>query len=180
MGLGFAKSMLQVLNQRLAEKLVKSVFDALDANGKGDSSGGVGGFLATLFKGFASVNHAGGVIGQASGHAARAVMPMAFAGAQVLHGGGLAGMLSYNDLAPNERRAVLEVGEEVLPEDSPRHVKNYRGGGITMQTAITITGASGDEGQQRAAAGQIDGRIRNAIEQWAADQRRQGGILSGR
>jgi hypothetical protein len=117
--------------------------------------------------------HTGGVVGATSG-AGRAVDPSVFAFALRYHSGGVAG------LRPNEVPSILMAGEEVLTADDPRHVRNFRGGGVTMNTSITINGAGGDAQDQRAQINGLQQLMQTMIEQWATDQRRQGGILAGR
>lgn len=178
---GFAKAMLQVLNQRLATKLVDDMISAVQgassafknsggAGGTGEGSwwGAVANFIVGLF-------HTGGVIGRSMGSGARAISPLVFAGAQVLHAGGLVG------LASDERPVIAKVGEEMLTEDNPRHIKNWRGGagGVSVQANYTFQGSGGTEQDQRAAADELDRRMRATIEQWAGEQSRQGGIFSG-
>lgn len=70
----------------------------------------------------AGVFHGGGIVG---GNATmRSVSPAWFATAPRYHTGGIVG------LAPDERPAVLKVGEEVLPDTDPRHRANAgRSGG---------------------------------------------------
>lgn len=65
----------------------------------------------------ASVNHTGGIAGQSG--ARRNVPSAVFANAPRLHNGGIAG---------NEVPAILQRGEEVLPANDPRHIKNFGGG----------------------------------------------------
>lgn len=171
---GFAQAMLNVLSQRLAEKLVNSMVDAMssaNAGGSGGSSGG--GAWAAIATWVASLFHTGGVVGSGLAGMSRAVAPAVFAGAQVLHSGGLAG------LRANEVPAILERGEEVLTADDPRHVNNYSGGGLQVSMPITLSGAGGTAEDQRAAAAALQRQVLATVQQWAADQQRQGGIFSG-
>jgi len=181
MALGFARTMLNVLNQRLAERLVDQFTKSLQSANAGNTGGGNGSWWAALANWLATVFHSGGVVG-AGGGTVRAVSPLAFAGAQVLHGGGmvagLAGGLPLG-LKSNERAAILEVGEEVLRRDDPRHISNGGGAGVTINASFTFNGASGTEQDQRAAARELNQAVEGAVERWAARQQRQGGILSG-
>jgi len=168
---GVARAMLNIIAQRWAEKLANSLFGA---QGAGGSGGGV--FESFLSYIFAAVKHTGGVIGTGGG-AMRAVSPLLFAGAQVLHSGGLvtAGM----SLASNERPVIAEVGEEMLTTDNPRHIRNFKGHGVTMNTSITVNGATGTEQYQTDQLEVLQQMMLATVEDWAAKQRRQGGMLSG-
>lgn len=108
----FASSFLLSLAQMIAKV---AIFNALAGLGK------QGGFIGTLFSGFAKVNHTGGVVGVDG--ASRAVSPAWFNNAIRYHTGGIAG------LKPNEVPTILERGEEVLTADDPRHIAN--GGGMS-------------------------------------------------
>jgi hypothetical protein len=167
---GVARAMLNIIVQRWAEKLANSLFGA---QGAGGSGGGV--FETFLSYIFAAVKHTGGVIGSGGG-AMRAVSPLLFAGAQVLHSGGLvtAGM----SLASNERPVIAEVGEEMLTADNPRHIRNFKGHGVTMNTSITVNGATGAEQTQTDQLEVLQQMMLATVEDWAAKQRRQGGMLS--
>lgn len=177
---GFARAMLQVLNQRLAQKLVDDMISTVQkAASEFQNSGGAGGSSeGSAWGAFANflvgLMHTGGVIGSSLGSGARAISPLAFAGAQVLHGGGLVG------LASNERPIIAKVGEEMLTEDNPRHIKNWRGGagGVTVNASYTFQGGGGTEQDQRAAAQDLDRRMRATVETWAAEQSRQGGMFN--
>ena len=178
---GIAQQMLSLITARWGEKLANSLFGPNAGTNGASANGGQGfnwgAFLQSIF---ASVNHTGGVIG-AAGSTMRAVSPLVFAGAQVLHSGGLVteGQRSLG-LRPNEAAVIAEVGEEMLTEDNPRHIKNFRGGnGVVVQSSITVNGASGTEQQQLAEAERLQQMMRATVEQWAGEQRRQGGILAG-
>lgn len=164
---GVLKSMLNVINQRLGEQLANSLIA---------KDGGGGGYLQIFAKYLATLFHTGGVVGRSAGGMARAVSPLVFAGAQVLHAGGIAAPAG---LRSNERAAILEVGEEVLTEDNPRHINNYRSGGLSVQSSYTFNGSGGTERDQRQAAAELDQRMRAVVEQWAGENMRQGGRLSG-
>jgi hypothetical protein len=81
--------------------------------------------LSGVFSGaggiFASVLHAGGMVGSA-GHS-RMVPAMAFAAAPRMHGGGMAGL--HHDEVP----AILQRGERVL---SRREAQSYGAGGVNV------------------------------------------------
>ena len=181
---GFGKAILNLLNQRLAEKLVNLIAGSGGSGTKtaGTSGGGGGGDngLGAFVSWIVSLFHTGGVVGRGMSGMARSVAPLAFAGAQVLHSGGIAGMSSGLGLKSNERAAVLEVGEEVLTADDPRHINNFKGAGMQVSMGdVNISGAGGTEADQRRAAAQLQRQMVATIQQWAADQSRQGGIFSG-
>lgn len=95
----FLSAIAEVLVQMVALQVAKSLISA--------GSGGFGGFLF----------HSGGVVGASSGRS-RSNIGGSWLGAPKLHTGGGMG------LRPDEYKAVLQLGEEVLTEDDPRHVRN--------------------------------------------------------
>lgn len=105
-----AVTFIQSLARMAAEALAKRALLALAGGG----DGGLGGLLSSL------VAHSGAVVGGAGG-TRRSVSPLVFAGAPRYHSGGLVG------LAPDERPAILQTGEEVLSRGDPRNRAN--GGG---------------------------------------------------
>ncbi|MER9833442.1 phage tail length tape measure family protein [Mesorhizobium sp. M0145] len=108
----FFNALLQGIAEFLIEigkAIIKqALFNAISGAG---GSGGIGGFITSLF-------HGGGVVGSSSGSGSKAVNPMIFAGAQRFHGGGIAG------LGPNEVPIIALKDEEVITRDDPRHVSN--------------------------------------------------------
>lgn len=185
----FLGSWQEILNRRLAEKLINQAIDALSGfkvQGGGASGGILGAlvsFLGGLFSSGSGVSfqgvgaapyHTGGIVGR-DGGAMRRLAPWVFEGAQVLHSGGLAG------LSTNEVPAVLMKGEEVLTTDDPRHRANLRSGAggplvgnltVTVTTDSTGSGASDQQMGNRLAA-----LVRVAIERELANQMRPGGML---
>jgi len=102
------ESIAQVLIQLVALQIAKSVLGA-----------GSGGGLSFLF-------HDGGIVGGRGASRQRRTggSDVGWIGAPKFHGGGGLG------LRPDEYKAVLQRGEEVLTEDDPRHIRNIgRGGG---------------------------------------------------
>lgn len=164
--LGFAQAMLQVLQRRLAEQLVNQ-FDEVFKASQG------GGFFANAASFIASLFHRGGVVGQGG---QRASVPLAaFALAPRYHSGGIAG------LRPREVPAVLEMGEEVLTTDDPRHVKNGgRGGGPVVgnvNISVSVDSASSDAGSGQISA--VLGRVLSAkVAEAIQEQMRPGGVLA--
>lgn len=172
---GFARSMLDLISRRLAEKLVNDALKALEGAGQGGGGGSWWGTaLQWIGQLFVTSKHTGGVIDGARGNARR-VAPWIFQGAQVLHSGGLAGLMA------NEVPAILERGEEVLTADDPRHRNNLRGGvggpligNFNVSVNMDGVGAGqGDEGMAR----RLAAMLKNAIEQKLADEMRPGGML---
>lgn len=133
--------------QRVADKLIDMAVNDLFENafGKpgtsnsffgnlanGNSAGGL--FGGTLIPG---ILHNGGVIGN-DNYPHRVVPASAFANATSYHTGGIVGM------RPNERAAVLEVGEEVLTRRDPRHRANGGGSGVVIHMPVTIDATGAD------------------------------------
>lgn len=108
-------SFVDRIKRRSAEILTEGIFDRIAELLRG--SGGVGGAVGGIASFLAGIFHDGGVVGR--GGRSRRVPALAFAGAPRLHNGGL---------APNERAAVLQVGEEVITRRDPRHRDNFGGG----------------------------------------------------
>jgi phage-related minor tail protein len=171
---GVAQSMLNLITKRLGEQLVNSLFGS-GAGGASTGTTGFGTFLSSLF---ATVRHSGGVI-NGLGSAARAVSPLVFAGAQILHSGGIAGATSLG-LASNEVPAILQRGEEVLTANDPRHRNNYGGGPLIGNVNITVSldgGGAGDVTTEEAR--QLGAGLKTAVAQYVAEQMRPGGLLAG-
>lgn len=107
--LNFAADFLRQIAQMIIQQ---AIFNAISNMG----GGGIGGFVAGIFR------HNGGIV---NGSGMTGLVPSAaFAGAMRYHTGGIAG------LKPNEVPAILERGEEVLTRDDPRHRAN---GGTSQQ-----------------------------------------------
>ncbi|UDF35607.1 UNVERIFIED_ORG: tape measure protein [Shinella sp. XGS7] len=161
---GVARSALNLIGQRLGEQLAASLLP---------SGGGGGKWLASAASFLTSMFHQGGVVGKGGG---RMMAPLAaFVAAPRYHSGGIAG------LRPNEVPAVLERGEEVLTENSPRHIKNYRGG-VSMgdlNVSVTVEGTNYGKDPSRLAGNLAEG-IRRAVYDVLSDESREGGMLSAR
>lgn len=171
----FTKAMLNVLNQRLAEKLVKQFEDSVGTGG-----GGFLGFLAGLFgagsgsgaaPGYTgAVNfHSGGVVG--AGGVQRRVPTAAFAFAPRYHSGGIAG------LRPNEVPAILEEGERVFTKRQARSISGSVG---DINIGVTVNGADGSNDDRRAFGDELAQRIRGVTLDVIGEQKRQGGLLAAR
>lgn len=106
--LQFASDFLLKIAQMIAQQAILNALKAAS-----NSTGG--GFFVSAAQGAAGVNHTGGLAG---GNRTRAVAPGWFQNAVQYHTGGIAG------LKPNEVPAILERGEEILPEKDPRHRNN--------------------------------------------------------
>jgi hypothetical protein len=170
----YARSMLELLNKRIAEKLVGAAFKALEAFAQqNQGGGGFYGVLAQIAGALVTTKHSGGLIDGAV-TAGRTVAPWVFSAAQVLHSGGIAG------LAPDEQPAILRKGEEVLTEDNPRHVRNFRGGGAALfgdfNVAISLGGGNAGAGDQAQAQSLARG-LKAAVQQYLLDEMRPGGLL---
>lgn len=125
--------LLQIAQMILKQVLMNSlalIFNVL--TGGAPSAGGFGGGLMSSFGMSAGVQHTGGISGAANNRS-RSVSPAWFTNATRYHSGGVAG------LKPNEVPTILEKGEEVLPENDPRHVNN--GGGAPGNTEVKIVNA---------------------------------------
>lgn len=167
----FARTMLNVINQRLAEQLVNQFLGATSGAAGASSGGGWAAAGGLLLAGL--LFHSGGIAGESSGPR-RALPASTWALAPRYHGGGIAG------LAPDEVPAVLRRGEEVLTEDNPRHSRNVRSvGGVSVVNNIEINGAGGDAARQREAGDDLARSLDAAMDAWATRQKRPGGILSG-
>lgn len=167
---GIAKSMFDLISKRLGEQLMNSLL--------GPANGGAGGgLIGSAASFFMSMFHSGGVVGQGGG--TMAVPLAAFAGAPRYHSGGIAG------LKPNERPAVLLDGEEVLTENDPRHINNLRassgGSGVSisgLNISVKVEGAQGGQGDMKGAGDRLASMVEGVVNQWAARESREGGILA--
>lgn len=109
------------------EDIIMHVLQANDAFGGGGQS-----FGSAIAQGIASLFHSGGIVGQPT--STRMVSPLVFAGAPRMHSGGIAG---------DEVPAILKRGEEVLPENHPRHRNNA--GGMDVNVSLKIINNAGVE-----------------------------------
>ena len=110
----FAADFLQNIAQMILQAIIlQAIQNAM--------SGGKGGYFGAI-KGAFGVQHEGGIAGRAN--RTRSISPAAFVGAQRFHEGSRG-----VGLKPNEIPTILEIGEEVLPEDNPRHISNLGQGG---------------------------------------------------
>lgn len=169
----FARRMLELLNQRLAEQLVGQAVEALKGFSQQNQGGqGFLGFLGSVASAFVATKHTGGLIDGAV-TAGRSVAPWIFHGAQVLHSGGIAG------LRANEQPAILEKGEEVLTADDPRHRNNLKAGGRSplignLSVSVSVGGGSTQDAQM---ARLLADMVKTAIEAKFVDEMRPGGML---
>lgn len=109
----FLKAIADVLIQMVALQVAKSII--------GGASGGLGGLFF----------HDGGVVGKGGSHRKVSGGSGSWIGAPKFHGGGGLG------LKPDEYKAVLQRGEEVLTADDPRHISNIgKGSGGGGQPAL--------------------------------------------
>lgn len=164
------QNMLNNFRQRMAnligERLGNKLFESFGLGKLIDS----GVSLLTSVFGF----HSGGLVsaGGATFTRSMAVSPMAVALAPRYHTGGIVG------LKPRERLAVLEDGEEVLSQDSPRHARNYRNSsGVSISSSVTVNAASGDASTAQRAGEGLQAAIDATVDAWAMRESRPGGIL---
>jgi phage-related minor tail protein len=169
-----AKYVLDVVAKKLGQQLAESL---IPKGSFGSGGGGLGGFLSSVFSLFGF--HAGGVV-RPGGQTFTRALPMALAASMATaaphyHGGGIAGF------KPNEVPAVLEIGEEVLTRDDPRHIANYRAqrGGVSVQASFTFNGARGSERDQQAQGEDLLAQIETVVDAWALKNKRPGGMLAG-
>lgn len=108
---GFVSSMAQIAARALATFLVLQLLDAIYP--------GLGKAVGAGAAASANVKHGGGMVGSGQ---RRSVDPMLFFGAPRYHSGGMVG------LAPDERPAILQTGEEVLSRTDSRNQANGGGG----------------------------------------------------
>lgn len=146
---GKLRDVLSGLLDDLAKLVLRKGVTEPLLGGFSDFLGGIlGGGLPADYGGFPDFSlafHSGGVVGQRA--AMRAVDPRVFAGAPRYHGGGL---------VANERPAVLQLGEEVLTRNDPRHVANGGGRGVSVTQNISIDARGADQG--------VEQRLRVALE----------------
>lgn len=118
--LQFAADFLSQIARMIFQQAVLNALQAAGGGGKGESAGGIAGFINSTFGG-AIKKHSGGMIGSAGG---TRVSPHVFNQALRYHTGGVVG------LKPNEVPIIGERGEEMLTADDPRHRAN---GGLSPQ-----------------------------------------------
>lgn len=131
--------------------LASSIF----GNGLGIENLFGGGFGSGAGFGFQDLGlflHGGGVAG-VSGGTLRNVSPLAWAGAERYHTGGMAG------LAPDEVPAILRRGEEVLTQADPRHRYNGMGGDATKPAPVYNMSITVPESMSRKSATQMGAEI---------------------
>lgn len=114
----FATDFLSFIAQAIIKK---TILNALD-------SSGTGGFFNALA---GAVLHEGGTVG-ASGGRSRTMSAAAFVGAPRFHNGGMPG------LKQDEVAAVLQKGEEVLPQNDPRHIANINKAAVAEAAAPQV------------------------------------------
>lgn len=167
-----AKAALNLISQNLGQELAQSLLPTKGGSGGGLGTllQGVGGWFLDSFSTFTL--HSGGIAGM-DGRPGRASLAD-FVRAPRYHSGGIAG------LAANEIPAILEVGEEVLRADNPRHRNNFKGGISVGDIKVDVTVGSGDDAAAGAALGQRLGEaIRATVYSVLTDESREGGMLAG-
>lgn len=147
------------------KELFKGIFQAQQAGELGRSA-------AQWVRGLFGY-HGGGVVGSGTdGFRTSRVSPLAFVGAPRYHSGGIAGMGSLG-LRSNEVPAILERGERVLTAQQQQAMA--LGGGVKVD--INVNGAGGEASALQRAGTDLAQVVRPVVEQWAAEQRRPGGVL---
>lgn len=132
----FLEAIAQVLVQMVALQAAKALI--------GGSTGGFGGLFF----------HGGGVVGSGGSYKKRTGGSGSWIGAPKFHGGGGLG------LRPDEYKAVLKRGEEVLTEDDPRHRNNLGSGdsggssGTSLQQNLFLDPSELASAMQNTKAGQ--------------------------
>lgn len=124
--LNFAADFLQQIAQMILQAIILQAIKNAMGLGGGQS------YWSAAIGALAGTNHTGGLVGGAGGGPKRKVNAAVFAGAQRFHTGGLPGLRS------GEVATILKKGEEVLPENNPRHIGNMGqgdGGGTTQVIA---------------------------------------------
>ena len=118
---------------QIAQAIIKAIILKAIMNAINGTSGGYGGIISSVLQGMGS-GHTGGVVGPRTvgTNRTRSVSPIAFAGAQRFHMGGLPG-LKHNEVA-----AVLKKGEEVVTEDNPRHIANAGDSGMPVAPSVNL------------------------------------------
>lgn len=143
---GMVEGFSKALRRMVADVASAQIFNSLlgkdfseTGSIKGGLLSGLGGVIAKAFGGGFQGDgpllsyqnkHTGGIVGTDTGQSF--VNPLVFNNAPRYHGGGIAG------LKPNEVPTVLLKGEEVLTEDSPRHIKNFNGGSGGGNTVVNV------------------------------------------
>lgn len=134
----FAADFLQNIAQMIIQALILQAIQ----NAINGTSGGYGAAIGAVFK--VGTKHQGGMVGGANRtNATRMVSAGAMLSAGRFHNGGLPGLASTG-LKSNEVPTILEVGEEVITADDPRHANNggmVAGGGtpnVTVQNNVML------------------------------------------
>lgn len=128
--MNFAADFLVQIGEMILQAIIlQAIKNAINDGAGGGYWGAVMGALG------AGTNHTGGIVGGAGSGPRRMVDPRVFAGAQRFHSGGLPGLRS------GEVATILKKGEEVVPEDNPRHIGNG-GGGVNIDMITTMDPAA--------------------------------------
>ncbi|MDH5393951.1 MAG: tape measure protein [Gammaproteobacteria bacterium] len=129
----FANSVIrQILRILYYQSIVQPFINSLGIN-TATTGGATGGITGDAVAGISS--HTGGVVGV--GGVSHSFPAAIFNGAPRYHRGGIAG------LRPNELPTVLELGEEVLTANDPRHRNNIAGqNGGTIKVEVSNKGGA--------------------------------------
>lgn len=158
---GFANTLRRMIAEATSRQLVEALFGQFKKASSGDSTGFMG-FLASIFS-----FHSGGIVGR--GGTSGFVPALAFAGAPRLHTGGW--------IKPGEVPIIAKVGEEVLTENDPRHIKNFRGGPAVEVHIHEAPGTQArTEAKQESGKVQLDIMIEQIEQRLGANINRGGGL----
>jgi len=158
---GFANTLRRMIAEATSRQLVEALFGQFKNASSGDSTGFMG-FLASIFS-----FHSGGIVGR--GGTTGFVPALAFAGAPRLHTGGW--------IKPGEVPIIAKTGEEVLTEDNPRHIKNFRGGPAVEVHIHEAPGTQArTEAKQESGKVQLDIMIEQIEQRLGANINRGGGL----
>jgi len=121
--LQFAADFLRQIAQMIIKQMIFNIIGGATGSGGGGLGGGIAGAIGSIF-------HEGGIAGRSA--PTRTIDAGWFQNAMRYHTGGIAG------LRPGEVPAILKRGEEVLPQNDPRHVANGGGGGTTSIKNVVV------------------------------------------
>jgi hypothetical protein len=162
---GFAKALLNLLNQRIAEKLMKTFLDAMDKiQSSGSGSGGGTDYLGLVFKFIGSLSGSGG------GSSGKASIGSAGGGTKLAlaYGGGRTGGLVSG------KAGVASYGSSDAAT---------RGSVVVGDINVSVPAGQGQGAGDRSGADlgkMIRARVLETINEWSTNERRPGGSMYGR
>jgi phage-related minor tail protein len=157
----FAQSMLELINRRLAEKLVQQFIDAGNSGGNGN-----GGWLAALFQLLGSAGSSA-TRGTSVGGGLATGSPSA--GADFSIGTYADGRVGNGALAPKYAGSSFATSTKANAGDVT----------INVPVDVTVQGGQAQSGApQRDGTEQLRRMIEGVVQDWAVNQQRSGGMLS--